>query len=242
MPALVGHRYVEGTLEQVFADSIHVQITAEGGWQMHSWLRVYRAGQPHMTMTQQEYGHVAWSDTAYVFESDGGLSRGWVRDPATEAPTFWIRFHGVGGITIAEFSVQRPSETIYGEWRADAIGEQPLPQVVASHLYEGETGPVLRSFIVDSATFALYPTGGYTHRVWFSEWEGPVDGAPTEKRFEWYHGDFGGFVQVGGTLSTESWWLQNHTMSGTLAAPDQPLSLTHPFAHGETPLAFRYQR
>lgn len=242
-PALVAHRLVQGSLEQVFADSAQLTIGAAGQWTLTSWLRTYRGGQPYLASVQTEHGTWAWQDTAYVFISDDAHSRGWMREPTAAAQTFWLRYVGVEGIAVSTFRRERPPASIFGEWHATAAAGEPLPRVFTvtnSYLEDG----VLKSIhaIVDSARIRLHPTGQYTHRVWYSEWEGVPDGPPVSKRTNWYHGDFGYFVRQGTAVSTESNWLQNHRMTGTLEGPDHPLQLTHPFSAGETPVPYLYVR
>lgn len=242
-PALVGHRLVQGDLEQVFADSAQLTIDGDGGWSITSWLQTYRNGQPYLKTVQAEYGSWAWQDTAYVFTSDDARSRGWMRDPSAAAQTFWLRYVSVDGIAISTFRREPPAPSIFGSWHASAVSGDPLPRVVRVEDPYEEQG-VLKSIhiIVDSARIGLHPTGQYTHRVWFSEWEGPPGGAPTTKRFDWFHGDFGFFVRQGTAIATESNWLQNHRMTGSLAAPEQPMQLLHGLGHGDTPFPFQYAR
>jgi hypothetical protein len=242
-PALVGHRVVQGNLEQIFADSAQLKVESDGGWTLTSWLQTYRNGQPYLKSVQSEVGSWAWQDTAYVFTSDEAHSRGWMRDPSGASHTFLLRYVSVEGIALSTFRREAPAPAIFGNWRAAAIGGEPLPRVVSVDDAFDDNG-VIKSihFIVDSARIGLHPTGQYTHRVWFSEWEGPPGGAPTTKRFDWLHGDFGFFVREGTALATESNWLQNHRMTGTLTEPTQPLHLVHGFSHGETPAPFQYVR
>jgi hypothetical protein len=166
-----------------------------------------------------------------------------MREPSASEQTFWLRYAGVDGVAVSTFRRVPPPASVFGEWHATTVGGAPLPQVVdVTDPYE--EGGVLKSIhmIVDSARIALHPTGQYTHRLWYSEWEGVPGGGPTSKRANWYHGDFGYFVRTGTALATESNWLQNHRMTGTLTEPMQPMQLLHPIGHGGAPAAYQYVR
>ncbi len=243
LPALVGHRLVMGDLEQVFADSAQLEIASDGAWVIRSWLQVYRNGFPYQHAKNLERGAWQWQDTAYVFTSEQGRSRGWMREPAAAEQTFWMRYEGVDGISVSSFRRERPSLSVHGAWHGTWVDGAHMPHVIATFDPFEEDG-VLKSIhvIIDSASLVLHPTRHYTHRVWFSEWEGAVAGVPAAKRFDWHHGDRGSFAKTGTTLTTESTWLQGHRMTGTVPLSGDTLEMTHPFSHGETMSAFTYAR
>lgn len=241
MPALVGHRLVMGDLEQTFADSVQLEVAQDGSWVIRSWLTQYRNGLPSAHLAHSEFGTWQWDDTAYVFTSAVGRSRGWMRDPARAPHTFWLRHASVDGIAVATFDTLPPPHTAYGMWCATAVDGAPLPQVHSS-FDPHEEGGVLKSihFIVDSATFGLHPTGHYSHRIWISEWEGLPGGGPTTRRYGWPYQDAGEVERLGRMIRTESYWLQHHRMTGVLPRSGFPLLMSHPVSHGEAVASFHY--
>lgn len=136
-----------------------------------------------------------------------------------------------------------PPPVAVGAWRANAVHDLPLPATMYVWGPHDAYGyPASTHLLLDSAHFEIHDDSTYLHRIWASEWEGPVGGGPTTKRGAWFHGDYGVWTRAADSLAFESGYLQNHRMIGILGPDAGTLRMRHGFTHGDERVAVRYTR
>jgi len=238
LPALVAESTANGLVVQTYLDSAEMEIEAGGGYALRAWFSSYRSGLPLSRAAAEESGTWEWSDTAYVFRSTGGRLAGTMRDPALASQSFSVG-HPAGAADIeVTLGRTRPAPVAFGDWRADAVREQPVPQTMYVFTDSIDGREITAHFVLDSARFGLYPTGSYVHVVWYSEWH-ETAGGPRELRVRYYHGDFGMWTRTGQQLDTESGWIQNHRMTGNFSG-NTVLRIQHGLSPGDELVSVRY--
>jgi len=244
LPALLGHRTVAGgILEQDFLDSARVEIAANGTWEHKGWYQRYRSGQHYAWASTLDWGTWTATPTVYEFRRNTGELLYSVAGPIGTELQMNLRYSGQAGVAVSQLRRTRPALDIHGRWRANALRDQPLPSAYIVENGDFGDGPVSRHIVIDSAIVWLHPTGQYLQRIFYSEWEGAVDGPAERKLRELVEADYGAWNRNGVQLSLWSNWLQNKTMLGeTSATAGGPLRLQHGITHGDEPAAFRYVR
>jgi hypothetical protein len=241
MPALVAQRPVGEEIEWTFADSGRLVIAADGRWEQQLFLESFLVSEPAGQATRLDAGDWTVTDTGYLFTSDAQGARFVVARADVDSLTLGLQADGVPGTIAAVLRRGPPPATPAGVWSASALDDQPLP--ARSHLFDPyvEDGQEISvHFIVDSARFTLYVNGTYAHRIWATEWGGEAGGPPQVMRARWNLGDHGEWHRSGALMQLDSWYLQNHSMSGEFGA--DVLRMQHGLTHGDTPLPFRYVR
>lgn len=241
LPALVAERTVGPSLERTYLDSARFLVTADGRWEQHVHLVRFLASVPDGNAVQQDAGTWAVTDSGYLFTSDAHGARFVIAAVPVDSLMLSLRVEGSTGAVAAVLRRAPPPPTPVGQWTAAALADVPLPARI--HLWDPfvEDGREISvHLIVDSARLALHANGRYDHRIWTSEWEGDAGGPPLRLRLRMTMGDFGGWARTGVQLQLDSWWLQNHSLSGVFAI--DALHMQHGLTHGEPPFPFRYVR
>jgi hypothetical protein len=160
--------------------------------------------------------------------------------PADSLTLTW-RIEGSAGTVDAVLRQEPPPPTPVGNWTANALANERLPaRMFLWDPFVEDGREISVHLVVDSARLALQANGRYTHRIWTSEWEGEVGGPPLRLRVRGTLTDLGGWVRTGVHLRLDSWWLQNHSLTGEFGA--DVLHMQHGLTHGEPPFPFRYVR
>ena len=243
LPALVAHGIVQGALEQTFLDSAQLRTTADGRWELRTWLQLFRAGELVNHVPRLDAGAWTVTDAGYQFTSD-------VRGPQfvlSQVPgtsiTVSLQVEALPGVIVAALLRTPPPPTPTGAWLADAVHGRPIPDAIYVFDPFEENGRTISvHLVVDSIRLALHPTGKYRHRIWYTEWEGNPGGSWHTLRSRFALIDFGVWARTGDALELDSEWLQNHRMTGTFTATTQSLAMQHGLTHGDPPVAFRYRR
>jgi hypothetical protein len=241
LPALVAERTVGPSLERTYLDSARFIITDDGRWEQRVHLVRFLGSVPHGSALQQDAGTWAVTDSGYLFTSDAHGAGSVVAAVPVDSLALTLRIEGTTGTVTAVLRRQPPPPTPAGDWTAAALADVPLPaRIFLWDPFVEDGREISVHLIVDSARLALHANGRYDHRIWTSEWEGDAGGPPLRLRLRSMLGDFGGWTRNGIQLQLESWWLQNHSLSGEFA--NDALHMQHGLTHGEPPFPFRYVR
>ncbi len=242
LPALVAHRLEQGDLVQDFLDSAQVQITADGRWTRRLWLTRYRNGSFDAPVPSQEAGTWVATDTAYIFTTEPGGVR-FSLASLTPGQVVELPLRDVTrGYIAATVRTVPPPEMVVGTYRVTSVRGVDVPSamyVINDHVEEGRTVSI--HFIVDSARLVLFGNRRYEHTIHYSEWEGPNNGPPTQRRFRWRNGDFGEWRRDNTLIRFESGWLQNLRFDGTVYNRNT-MELLHGLSHGDPAVPVRYSR
>lgn len=242
LPALVAHRVVDGSLEQLFLDSATVDVTQEGTWTRRFWMQRFLGGERVGAEYSQIVGTWAATREGYEFVSEPGGRRFALRGEARDAISLSLPGLGTHDVIVAALGRTPVPPGPLGTWRLTAVHELPLPSTIYRFDNFEEDG-VLKSIhlIADSARIVLHPNGTYTHRIDFSEWEGPNHGEATTFRYRWFASDFGSWTRSGLTLNFASGWIEGLRMQGEFAASG-PLRMLHGISHEDEWVPWRYVR
>jgi hypothetical protein len=242
LPALVAHRLDAGVLVQDFLDSAQFRITADGRWERRLWMSRYRDFAYASAVPSQEVGTWTATDTAYAFVAEPSGRRFSLRS-LTPGQVAQVPLRAANeGYIEATLRTDATEPSIVGTYRVTEVRGQPAPAPIYVFNDYPEDGR-LKSihFIVDSAHVQLAGNGRYSHRIHFTEWEGPNGGSPERVRVRWMHADHGTWTRDGTLLRFESGWLQNHRFNGT-TYDAQRMELLHGLSHGDPPVPVRYAR
>lgn len=246
MPALVGHRLVEGNvLEQDFLDWTQLFIEADGRWELRAQYQRYHNGTLLNGGTILDWGTWTATRDAYLFhQNTTGILLYVTTGPKDGVWNLNLRYPGEEGVAVSRLRATAPPPTVVGRYRATAMHDQPLPRVyIMDPEFDNGNAIVSHHVIIDSARVWLRSNGSYQHRIWYSHWEGPARGGPVVRLVGLVHNDFGTWTEAGVQLTLASGWLQNHVMLGERAANNVgPLRLNHGISHGDAPVPLRYVR
>lgn len=245
MPALLGQRTIAGNvLEQDFLDSSRVEIDRDGSWEHKAWYQQFRGGEHYAWVSTLDWGTWTATPTGYEFRRNTGESLYTLTGSVGDSMRLNLVYPNQDGAAVSLLRRTLPPATIHGQWRATALGGQPLPAAYwVEPEFETDGGIVSRHVVIDSASVFLYANDRYLHRIFYSEWEGPANGERQTKLQSFMATDFGSWTKSGLTMTLSSAWLQNHVMTGEAAANIVgPLRLNHGISHGDEPAAFRYVR
>lgn len=242
LPALIAHRLVDGSLEQVFLDSAIVEFTADGTWTRRFWMQRFFASELMGAEVSQVAGTWTATPDAYDLVVSPGGRRFALREAPREHAVLQLPGLGAHDVIVATIGSIAPAKGPFGSWRLTAVREQPLPSAIYvfdNYLEQG----VLKSIhlVADSARIVLHPNGRYTHRIHFTEWEGAPGGPPATIRYVWQASDFGSFTRRGALLDLASGWLNGMRLAGEFAESG-PLRMQHGISHGDEWVAWRYVR
>jgi hypothetical protein len=245
LPALLGHRLVEGNvLEQDFLDSAQFVVDAGGTWEQRGWYQRFRDGHFHQSATTLDQG--TWEATmqAYEFRRASGELVYTIPAPSATQWRIDLRYAGQAGVAVSELRPSRPAPGVVGRWRAVLMNDQALPATYTSDPeIDAGAGIVSRHIIIDSAFVVLFANNSYRQLVFFSEWEGEANGAPRVPVYAEVATDFGSWSRAGDALTLESGWLQNKRIEGDASLGTAlPLRLHHGITHGDPPVPLRYAR
>jgi hypothetical protein len=245
LPALVGHRLVEGNvLEQDFLDWTQLFVEADGRWELRAQYQRYHDGTLLHGGTILDWGTWTATPDAYQFRRNTGELLYVTSGPEDGEWGLNLRYPGEEGVAVSRLRATAPPASVVGTYRATAMHDQPLPRVyIMDPEFFNGVKLVSHHLFIDSARVWLRSNGSYQHRIWYSHWEGPVGGGPEMRLISLSHSDFGSWTAAGTQLTLESGYLQNHVIRGERAANNiGPLRLDHGISHGDEPVPLRYVR
>jgi hypothetical protein len=242
LPALVAHRLEQGNLVQDFLDSALVQVTADGRWERRLWMSRYRAGRYEAALPSLEVGTWTATDTAYLFTAEPS-GRRFALAALTPGEPATLPLRGTAeGYIEATVRTVRPEPSVVGTYRVTEVRGQPVPAALwVENDYEEDGQRYSVHLIVDSARLVLNGGYRYTHVIHYSEWFGPNNGPPTQRRYRAKTEDYGRWTRDDRLLRFTSNWLENHAFAGTTYDP-RHMELLHGLSHGDMPVPVRYAR
>lgn len=246
VPALLGHRMLPGNiLEQDFLDSARIEIDADGTWEHKGWYQRFRSMTYQSSIATLDWGTWTATPTGYEFRRNTGELLYTVNGPIGNELQLNLRYPNQEGLAVSTLRRTPAPLSVAGRWRAISLDGVPLPATYTSDPeIDAGAGVVSRHILIDSAVVILRPNNRYEQLVYYSEWEGPANGAPQSRVYAEIATDFGTWDRTGtGGLFLSSGWLQNKTMAGEpLDAANTSLRLSHGITHSDPPVAFRYAR
>lgn len=246
LPALLGHRTVTGgALEQDFLDSAQFIVNANGSWEHRGWYQRFRSGQHYSVIATFDGGTWTATTEAYEFRrSTGELIYLLPSGPSNGQWQLNLRYPNQAGLAVSVLRPSRPALSLAGRWRAAVMNDQPLPATYTSDPeIDAGAGLVSRHIRIDSAFVLLYANRSYRQLVFYSEWEGEVNGPPLRRVYGEVSTDFGSWSGDAAALMLESGYLQNKRIQGDAAlGAAMPLRLNHGITHGDPPATLRYVR
>ncbi|MCU0649760.1 MAG: hypothetical protein MUF00_17350 [Gemmatimonadaceae bacterium] len=245
LPALLGHRQVNGLLEQDFLDSSRLELYADGRWEQRAWYQRFRGATFTEARTAFDAGRWVATTTSYELRAPDGALRYTLGATLGAELTLNLQYAPQSGVAVSTLRRTPAPLTIVGRWRAATLDGRALPAVyTADSSIDAGAGLVSRHILIDSALVTLQANNRYTQEVYYSEWEGPVNGPPQVRVYRENAVDFGTWNRTAfGGLLLESGWLQNKRITGQAREQDAlPLRLLHGITHGDPPVEFLYQR
>lgn len=256
MPAAVAHRTVDGLYEQVFADSVHLEVLPDSSWTQRVWLRTVRG----TTVTER----TAYIDTGR-WRADGSRwrlasaigPRALVLDPRVtdelQVQEPLVRWTQGTGLVVGRYvrrappseqpppGQQPPGEpaVTWQRFRAADVAGAPLPAVAYVFSDEPAEGNATE-FRLDSAEVRLSSDGRYEQAVWYSEWHNPNPslGMGWGRVMQWRTYDRGTFTRNGDAAVLVSGWIQNRAMTGEFHA--EGIRLRHGLGYSDPNLYVGY--
>jgi hypothetical protein len=245
LPALLGHRQVNGLLEQDFLDSSRLELYADGRWEQRAWYQRFRGGTFTEVRTAIDAGRWVATSTSYELRTADGTLRYSLGATLGAELTLNLQYAQQAGAAVSTLRRTPAPLTVAGRWRAATMNGRSLPAVyTADSSIDVGAGLVSRHILIDSAMVTLQANNRYTQEVFYSEWEGSVNGAPRVRVYADIAVDFGSWnrTALDGVL-LESGWLQNKRITGESREQDAlPLRLFHGITHGDPPVEFGYRR
>lgn len=243
LPANVAHWLEDGVLVQDFLDSARVEIRADGTWERRLWMSRFRSVLFDSPVVELETGTWSATDSGYLFAAEFGARQFSI---AAMTPGAAVNFplRGVpGGSILATLRTEAAPPAVTGAFEILTVLDQPVPATMYVFNDVAMEGRVVSiHLIVDSARVDLWSNGTYTHRIHYSEWEGPNHGAPSALRYQWNFHDYGFFTRgPGAAIEFHSNWLENHQFAGTVD-PADGMDLQHGLGHGDPPVPVHYTR
>lgn len=245
LPALLGHRQVNGLLEQDFLDSSRLELYADGRWEQRAWYQRYRGATFTEARTALDAGRWVATTSSYELRAPDGALRYTLGATLGAELTLNLQYAQQSGVAVSTLRRTPAPLTMVGRWRAATLNGRALPAVyTADSSIDAGAGLVSRHILIDSALVTLQANNRYTQEVYYSEWEGPVNGPPQVRVYRENAVDFGIWNRTAfGGLLLESGWLQNKRITGEAREQDAlPLRLLHGITHGDPPVEFVYRR
>lgn len=245
LPALLGHRLVNGALEQDFLDSTRLDVYADGRWEQRAWYQRFRSGTFIEARTALDAGRWVATSSSYELRAADGALRYTLGATLGAELTLNLQYAQQAGVAVSTLRRTPAPLSIVGRWRATMMNGRALPAIYTSDSsIDAGAGLVSRHILIDSAMITLQANNRYTQEVYYSEWEGPVNGPPLARVYRENAVDFGTWNRNGlGNLLLESSWLQNKRITGEAREQEvTPLRLFHGITHGDPPAEFVYQR
>lgn len=233
LPALVAHRMLAGNvLEQSFADSSRLDVSANGQWEQRTWLRHYE--NLEFARTETVYDAGTWTrtgDQSYLFTSTVRSREFRIVSPLPAALRIVqpILTRPEAGLVDGTFRDTPRPVGLASRWRATHVGDRPLPAVAASLPHDEYDGaPVSSHVVVDSVVVELHPTHRYRMTEWISWWIGPPSGGPAQRIYGTRHNDWGAWREIAGQVQFSSTLYANRGWFGQRSAAGGALSLAQP--------------
>jgi hypothetical protein len=245
LPALLGHRLVEGgVLQQDFLDMSNLFVESDGRWELRAFYQRYHDGALLHGGSILDWGTWVATPGAYHFKRHSGELVYTTTGPTAGGWDLALQYPGQEGRAVSRLKPTPAPLSVAGPYRATAMHDQPLPRVyIMDPAFDNGFEIVSHHLFIDSARVSLFTNGTYRHRIHYSHWEGPAHGGPEVRLISLVHDDHGSWTTTGTQVTLESGWLQNHVIHGERAADNiGPLRLNHGISHGDEPVPLRYVR